>query len=629
MLNQALSKADHTCYAAVRNIPVTFHSSDLRCFFSQFIEEKGFSCFHFKHRPEEIRKFDSGLQESGVTRDHKSCVCIVAFSNFSDRTRCISMYNKMNWVNQKDDLLKEKCIILKVAVNVEKERDPESYLTRSEQKHDRQHAANEEFTSADLSKLSELHPPANVMPNGNVGTPTYVFLELIKQCKLPPRIIKKLGLIFPKTGSNRRYGNVPFNYDNGDKRNFKGEKSIKTATGIEIVNADISETMKSKSSELSSALEENNNIEKDGNSSDEDDNGGEEWDRHEALHSDVTSQERDKERLFEEEIELKWEKGGSGLVFYTDAQYWAEEEGDFDEETADDWDVDMSEYYGEEGDRDAKEFVQIMKEKRLREGKSLQHGQTSIAPHQVGSFEKHTKGSGRHIMQKFGWEDGKTLGSGRVKGLSEPIAAEGQSSRERKGFGYHGEKLQSSSSSSTPGLSYYPHESKASSLKSTFSNFPAHQSVEPLASHSYIFPQFRSNLSSVLIHHKSRTREERRKLVPGSDGIVLTTKYDDPLDIDVDNRLLRSQFPTALKRRKNIGPSQTESNKCEDFPQPVTPIKTGSKLVKRIKKEEPKASSEILYPDKVVARTAGSTSLNSVASRVKFVRPVDPAEHAI
>lgn len=59
----------------------------------------------------------------------------------------------------------------------------------------------------------------------------------------------------------------------------------------------------------------------------QDDDRCEEWERHEALHEDVTSQERTKERLFEEKIELKWEKGGSGLVFYTDAQYWQEEEG--------------------------------------------------------------------------------------------------------------------------------------------------------------------------------------------------------------------------------------------------------------------------------------------------------------
>ena len=59
----------------------------------------------------------------------------------------------------------------------------------------------------------------------------------------------------------------------------------------------------------------------------QDDDQGEEWERHEALHEDVTGQERTSERLFEEEIELKWEKGGSGLVFYTDAQFWQEEEG--------------------------------------------------------------------------------------------------------------------------------------------------------------------------------------------------------------------------------------------------------------------------------------------------------------
>lgn len=61
--------------------------------------------------------------------------------------------------------------------------------------------------------------------------------------------------------------------------------------------------------------------------SSQDDDRGEEWERHEALHEDVTGQERTAERLFEEDIELKWEKGGSGLVFYTDAQFWQEEEG--------------------------------------------------------------------------------------------------------------------------------------------------------------------------------------------------------------------------------------------------------------------------------------------------------------
>ena len=53
----------------------------------------------------------------------------------------------------------------------------------------------------------------------------------------------------------------------------------------------------------------------------------EDWERHEALHDDVQNIERNKERLFEEELEVQWEKGGSGLVFYTDAQYWDQKEG--------------------------------------------------------------------------------------------------------------------------------------------------------------------------------------------------------------------------------------------------------------------------------------------------------------
>ena len=59
----------------------------------------------------------------------------------------------------------------------------------------------------------------------------------------------------------------------------------------------------------------------------QDNDSCEEWERHEALYDDPANQERNKQRLYEEEIELKWEKGGSGLVFYTDAQYWQAQEG--------------------------------------------------------------------------------------------------------------------------------------------------------------------------------------------------------------------------------------------------------------------------------------------------------------
>ena len=86
-------------------------------------------------------------------------------------------------------------------------------------------------------------------------------------------------------------------------------------------------------------------FERAGSESGDDNDTCEEWERHEAMYDDVTNQGRNKDRLFEEEMEVVWEKGGSGLVFYTDAQYWHEQEGDFDEQTTDDLNVDMSAYY--------------------------------------------------------------------------------------------------------------------------------------------------------------------------------------------------------------------------------------------------------------------------------------------
>ena len=42
---------------------------------------------------------------------------------------------------------------------------------------------------------------------------------------------------------------------------------------------------------------------------------------------------------------------------------------DFDEQTADDWDVDMSAYYEEgAGDKDIRDFLTIRQEKRRRDG---------------------------------------------------------------------------------------------------------------------------------------------------------------------------------------------------------------------------------------------------------------------
>ncbi|XP_076016711.1 G patch domain-containing protein 3 [Genypterus blacodes] len=446
-------------YFAISNIPPTFRSADLRNYFSQFIESGAFHCFHYRHRPEVRKESDSpekppceeGSSESPEPEEEatgpgsaspkqavKSCCCVVSL-RARDANRFVRMYAGNNWIDSKGSWLKRRCVIRRVKVSQEEDNEAFTYKTKCEQRS--RTSLTERFTEADLKSLCELNPPA-LMQNGNVGTPVTVFLQLIQSCRLPPRLIRKLGLTFPKTSSNRRYGNVPFKY--WDSYTLPAsEDSVFTAAGHEISGPGTLVASHSghrrqadqpEAAETEEPQEEEEAVQSD---ADDDDDYCEEWERHEALHEDVTSQERCKERLFEEEIELKWEKGGSGLVFYTDAQYWQEEEGDFDEQTADDWDVDMSVYYDKDGgDMDARDYVRMRYEKRLRDGVEERSGHSQT----IGRFEKFTKGVGRRVMEKQGWKDGEGLGNSQA-GIHEALESEGQHPNCKRGFGYHGDRL--------------------------------------------------------------------------------------------------------------------------------------------------------------------------------------------
>ncbi|XP_067253323.1 G patch domain-containing protein 3 [Chanodichthys erythropterus] len=446
-----MAASEEVTYFVVNNIPARLRSADLRNYFSQFIESKGFLCFHYRHRPEVSVPFpagDAGASERAEGSDATAgkqaglCCCVVSVrSHESDRF--VKMYSGNQWIDSKGNWLRRKCLIRRVRVSEQAEHNSFPYKTKSEMR--RHIAQSEHFTMTDLKGLPELNPPS-LMPAGNVGTPVTVFLELIQSCRLPPRLIRKLGLTFPKTGSNRRYGNVPYLYRNSTVVT-PAEESVFTAGGVEISGPgglDTPTTTLTENEDTPYSPRVNQESQEAGSEEelsgpDDDDDRCEEWERHEALHDDVTSQERTKERLYEEEIELKWEKGGSGLVFYTDAQFWLEEEGDFDEQTADDWDVDMSVYYDKDGgDMDARDYVRMRSERRLREGLDGLPGRQQ----KIGSFERFTKGFGRRVMEKQGWKDGEGLGNSQV-GLKEALESEGQHPNCKRGFGYHGEKLSS------------------------------------------------------------------------------------------------------------------------------------------------------------------------------------------
>lgn len=100
-----------------------------------------------------------------------------------------------------------------------------------------------QVTSKELIGMSELNPPA-LMAQGNVGTPTSTFLELIRSCRLPPKLISRLGLQFRR--SRRRYGNVPYDYAGTEIAMTEG---VYTATGHEIKDGSIgSEVLKDEES---------------------------------------------------------------------------------------------------------------------------------------------------------------------------------------------------------------------------------------------------------------------------------------------------------------------------------------------------------------------------------------------
>ncbi|NXN03445.1 GPTC3 protein, partial [Sylvia borin] len=354
----------------------------------------------------------------------RTCSCLVSVRHGRAR-RFVRMYSGKRWVGPGGTALPGRCLIRRVRLS------PGTGPEVSPSSEDRA-AAGESVSEAELRRLPEFNPPS-FMPFGNVGTPLSVFLELIRACRLPPRVISKLQLDFPKTGSSRRYGNVPFKYQ--DTETVAEEERVYTAAGDEIMEgeepAGVTQPARPEEDEEGQEKEEEESH------SDDDQDRCEEWERHEALHEDVTQQERLRERLFEEEIELKWEKGGSGLVFYTDAQFWQEQDGDFDEQTADDWDVDMSIYYDKDGgDKDARDSVQMWLEQRLRDG--LEDGSVSGQP--IGTFERYTKGFGRKVLEQQGWTEGLGLGSSN-SGMAEALDNEGQNPRCKRGLGYHGEKL--------------------------------------------------------------------------------------------------------------------------------------------------------------------------------------------
>ncbi|VDO30626.1 unnamed protein product [Haemonchus placei] len=385
-------------YCTIRNIPSWMRSKDLRRYFSDFTENEKFHCFHYRHRPE--------LHAETGNKKTATCCCVVSFASSALRSEFIRDYHGRHWMNNEGMEIPRRCFVTAIKL-----------ANASE-------GTSDSLTRADLRQLIELRPPA-VMPNGNVGTPTSYFMEQIRLCRLPVSLIPKLGL---KTNRRKRkYESVEFHYSSEE-----GDESTKEYNGVHIQTSP----------------------------SDDDDDQCEEWERHEALHDDVTEQDRIKPRKYEEEMEVTWEKGGPGLVWFTDKNYWDEREKgtDCDWAWADDWDVDYSVYYEGKsaGSKDAHDAVEIREDEAKRSGKleesvftkkskpSGSNRKRRNSDTDVVDIEQYNKGIGSKLLGRMGWKPGSGLGrsqQGRVDPVAIQLEEDGQSSLEKKGFGYHGEKM--------------------------------------------------------------------------------------------------------------------------------------------------------------------------------------------
>ncbi len=434
------------CYVLVRNIPKSLRSSDLRRFFSDFVERDKIICFHFRHRPE-IKKSQS---EEDSSRDTRCCLAKFQVEQAKDFMR---KYNGKYWSGEDGVDMNSRCLISRVKIGKKNQDDNDENV----------------LSEDDLMTMPELRPPG-MMPRGNVGTCTKYFLDAIGQCRLPSSIIGKLKLEFPRVRRKRRYGNVEYGYEEEEKVRMKRKRNRDDHEN-DAETQDKDKTPYLSRSDLDERHQNGPKEEKikDDSGSDDDDDTCEEWERHEALHDDVqarragnlgddiSQQPGTKERLFEEEMEVTWDKGSSGLVFYTDAQVWKEMEGDFDERTTDDWDVDMSVYYDdtERADKDARDGLDARRAMFRRDGRTSESvfkknngdkvkvKRRTVGPSKsgkIGEFERHTRGFGRKIMEEQGWKDGQGLGVPERSGMAEALENEGQVGK--TGLGYHGDVVQ-------------------------------------------------------------------------------------------------------------------------------------------------------------------------------------------
>ena len=312
-------EAKKCSFVLVGNIPSELKSADLRAFFSHLVEKGGFACFHYRHRPEHAQppeQSESGdilgtpreeavddseggertnAGECGVPRRSTDAApvsvasrCCVAAVKRAQEREFLRRYAGRHWARLGGELLRRKIKLSRVSVAFDQaEKGSETVETTGNLKG--------RIPWSDLHAMLELNPPS-VMPYGNIGTPTSVFIDLIRQCKLPGRVIKKLNLEFPRTRSRRRYGAVGLDYgygevvEGGSEEPEEEEEMMVEGGKREEESGEAQEVEDPIPSVGLIIITQREVTVHDVLCMQDDDHDAEEWERYEALHDDVDKQ---------------------------------------------------------------------------------------------------------------------------------------------------------------------------------------------------------------------------------------------------------------------------------------------------------------------------------------------------
>ena len=131
------AEKDDDSHVLISNIPPALHTSDLRKFFSDFVETEKFKCFHYRHRPEKGRVSEGGAGTAlaGAAPSFSKQVCGRVHSADKPRpdqrppncciaklapvhaAELVSKFHRKHWLDSRGEEVAARCFVFRVRLS--------------------------------------------------------------------------------------------------------------------------------------------------------------------------------------------------------------------------------------------------------------------------------------------------------------------------------------------------------------------------------------------------------------------------------------------------------------------------------------------------------------------------------